>query len=123
MKDLFSDQADQYAKYRPSYPIEFYEYLNSILPIKNTAWDCGTGNGQVAIELAKTFIKVYATDISHSQLENAIKADNIEYSVQAAESSLFENNHFDLIIVAQAIHWFNFEEFYQEVKRTAKRVL
>jgi len=121
MKDLFSEQADQYAKYRPSYPIEFYEYLNSILSNKNNAWDCGTGNGQVAIELAKFFEKVYATDISQAQLENAIIADNIEYSAQAAESSLFENDQFDLVIVAQAIHWFNFQEFYKEVKRTGKR--
>ncbi|WP_299704134.1 class I SAM-dependent methyltransferase [uncultured Pontibacter sp.] len=120
MKDNFSTQSDKYAQYRPGYPAEFYEYLNSIVPAKQAAWECGTGNGQVAFELAKTFDKVYATDISQSQLDNALQAENIAYSVQPAESTNFADQQFNLIITAQAIHWFDFERFYAEVRRTAK---
>lgn len=120
MKDNFSTQSDKYAKYRPAYPSDFFEYLNSIVPAKQAAWDCGTGNGQVAFELAKTFDKVFATDISQAQLDNALQANNIYYSVQAAESTDFINQQFDLIITAQAIHWFDFDRFYAEVRRTAK---
>jgi ubiquinone/menaquinone biosynthesis C-methylase UbiE len=120
MKDNFSSRSDQYARYRPVYPSGFFEYLDSIVPNKNKAWDCGTGNGQVALELAKTFDHVYATDISQSQIDNAAHADNITYSVQPAESTNFENGLFDLIVVAQAIHWFDFERFYSEARRTAK---
>ena len=120
MKDNFSLHSDQYAKYRPAYPDDFFEYLNSIVPVKQIVWDCGTGNGQVAYELARTFDKVYATDISQSQIENALQAENITYSVQPAEKTNFSNNQFDLIVVAQAIHWFDFEKFYAEVIRTAK---
>jgi ubiquinone/menaquinone biosynthesis C-methylase UbiE len=120
MKDNFSIQSDKYAKYRPTYPAELFEYLNSIVPNKRNAWDCGTGNGQVAYELAKTFDKVFATDISQSQIDNALQADNILYSVQPAEKTNFDNDFFDMIVVAQAIHWFDFERFYAEVKRTAK---
>lgn len=87
----------------------------------HTAWDCGTGNGQVAFELAKTFERVFATDISQEQIKNALQADNIEYSVQPAEHVDFQNRFFDLIIVAQAIHWFDFEKFYSEVRRTGKK--
>lgn len=119
-KDNFSTQSDRYAKYRPTYPSDFFEYLNSILPNKHNAWDCGTGNGQVAYELSKTFANVFATDISQSQIDNALQADNISYSVQPAEQTNFGNMQFDLIVVAQAIHWFDFEKFYTEVKRTAK---
>jgi ubiquinone/menaquinone biosynthesis C-methylase UbiE len=119
-KDNFSSQSDQYAKYRPTYPKEFFNYLNSIIPRKQNAWDCGTGNGQVAYELAKTFDAVFATDISQSQIDNALQADNISYSVQPAESTHFNNNLFDLVIVAQAIHWFDFDRFYAEARRTAK---
>ena len=68
-KDNFSSQSDQYAKYRPTYPSDFFDYLNTICTNKQNAWDCGTGNGQVAYELAKTFNKVYATDISQSQIQ------------------------------------------------------
>lgn len=120
MKDNFSTQSDQYAKYRPTYPKDFFDYLNTIVPNKENAWDCGTGNGQVAYELAKTFDKVFATDISQSQIDNAVQAGNIVYSVQPAETTNFDNAQFDLIVVAQAIHWFDFDRFYAEVKRTAK---
>jgi len=120
MKDNFSTQSDKYAKYRPTYPADLFDYLDAIIPNKQNAWDCGTGNGQVAYALAKTFYNVFATDISQSQIDNALPADNIFYSVQPAEETNFEDELFDLIIVAQAIHWFNFEKFYAEVRRTAK---
>ncbi|AXP81918.1 Methyltransferase domain protein [Mariniflexile rhizosphaerae] len=120
MKDNFSLHSDSYKKYRPQYPSDFYSYLNSILRCKNKAWDCGTGNGQVAFELAKTFNIVHATDISQTQISHAIQADNIVYSIQPAENTNFEAKQFDLITIAQAIHWFDFQKFYKEVRRTAK---
>jgi len=120
MKDNFSIQSDQYAKYRPKYPNDFFDYLGTIIKNKHVAWDCGTGNGQVAIELAKRFTMVYATDISLAQLAQAQQLPNVIYSVQAAEKTNFPNDFFDLITVAQAIHWFDFEKFYGEIKRTAK---
>ena len=120
MKDNFSSQSDRYAKYRPTYPSDLFEFLNLKVQNKNNVWDCGTGNGQVAYELANTFDNVFATDISQSQIDNALKADNISYSVQPAEKTNFDNGLFDLIVVAQAIHWFDFDKFYTEVKRTAK---
>jgi SAM-dependent methyltransferase len=120
MKDNFSSQSDKYAKYRPTYPLAFFGYLNSIVLSKQNAWDCGTGNGQVAYKLAKIFNNVFATDISQSQIDNALRTDNITYSVQPAEKTNFENQLFDLIVIAQAIHWFDFERFYSEVRRTAK---
>lgn len=120
MKDNFSLQSDRYAKYRPTYPPDFFEYLNTIVPGKQNAWDCGTGNGQLACELAKTFEHVFATDISQSQIDNALPKNNIIYSVQPAEKTNFESGIFDLVVIAQAIHWFDFEQFYREVRRTAK---
>ena len=42
------------------------------------------------------------------------------YAVSAAEKTLFGDNSFDLVTVAQAIHWFDFKAFYSEVKRTLK---
>lgn len=118
MKDNFSIQSDNYAKYRPAYPTEFYDYLYSLIPASQAAWDCGTGNGQVAFELSKKFDHVFASDISEPQIKNALHAKNIDYSVQAAEHTSFEKDQFDLIIVAQAIHWFDFDKFYSEVRRT-----
>ena len=120
MKDNFSQQAALYAQFRPTYPAELYKFLCTLIGKKHCAWDCGTGNGQVAAVLAQYFEEVYATDISEKQIEKAVKKANIYYSIQPAERTSFADNQFDLTTVAQAIHWFKFEEFYAEAKRTLK---
>ncbi len=109
-----------YAKYRPTYPDELFLFLMAQVRNSESAWDCGTGNGQVAVQLASYFKHVYGTDISQSQLDNAVKLPNITYSKQPAEHTDIADRSFDLIVVAQAIHWFKFNEFYAEVKRTLK---
>lgn len=119
-KDLFSSHATQYAAFRPTYPKELYAYLFSQVKNFDSVWDAGTGNGQVARDLSKKFKNVFATDISSKQIENAVCAENIFYSV-AAETTSFPEKSFDLVCVAQAIHWFDREKFYNEVKRVAKR--
>ncbi|RYG30304.1 MAG: class I SAM-dependent methyltransferase, partial [Chitinophagaceae bacterium] len=120
MKDNFSHASEKYAQYRPVYPGALYEFLLSKLKARDRAWDCGTGNGQVAAELAKHFKKVYGTDISANQLKHAIQRENIIYSKENSANTSFPSDFFDLIIVAQAIHWFNFNRFYDQVVRTAK---
>jgi ubiquinone/menaquinone biosynthesis C-methylase UbiE len=119
MKDLFSYQAKQYASFRPTYPRELYDFIFSHLNHFDMAWDAGTGNGQVASDLAKKFNKIMATDISARQLENAHQRKNIFYS-QAGEVTDLPVQSVDLVTVGQAIHWFDREKFYQEVKRVAK---
>ncbi|MFC0776355.1 class I SAM-dependent methyltransferase [Terrimonas alba] len=120
MKDNFSTQSSLYAKYRPAYPQELYDFIFSRVPNKQSAWDCGTGNGQAAKQLALSFEIVFATDTSHKQIANAIQLPNIFYSVQPAEQTNFPDNSFDLITVAQALHWFRFDDFYKEVRRVGK---
>jgi len=120
MKDNFSKQAVDYSKFRPQYPDEMIEYIISFVDNKSTALDVATGNGQVAHKLSTHFKKVFATDISQKQLDNAIQADNIIYSKEPAEKTSFENQKFDLIVVAQAVHWFDFKLFYKEIYRILK---
>ncbi len=118
MKDNFSKQAGLYAKFRPTYPSELFDFIVGKTPNTVSAWDCGTGNGQVAAALAPHFEKVFATDISEKQLQEATPKPNIFYSRQAAEQTDFPDHTFDLVTVAQAIHWFHFDRFYSEVRRT-----
>lgn len=120
MKDNFSRLADLYAKYRPVYPGELFQFILQQVQKRDTAWDCATGNGQTAKELASFFKKIAATDISEKQLQNATKLPNIYYSVQPAEQTDFDDNSFDLVTVSQALHWFNFELFYKELYRVTR---
>lgn len=119
--DLFSERSDLYAAARPQYPKELYEFLASCCASRDRAWDCGTGSGQAAINLAQYFSEVHATDASEQQIANAIQKENVLYSVQPAESTRFPDHYFDLVIVAQALHWFDFDRFWSEVKRLLKR--
>jgi SAM-dependent methyltransferase len=120
MKDNFSVGSDNYARYRPVYPNALFDYLLTITAQKDNVWDCGTGNGQVANKLARHFKQVWATDISQSQIDHATPNPKVNYSVQPAEETNFPDAIFDLIVVAQAVHWFNFKAFNQEVQRTLK---
>lgn len=120
MKDNFSQQAAAYVQFRPYYPEALIEYLVSFVSHRQTALDVATGNGQVAEKLSSHFETVYATDISEKQLANATRKSNIIYKKEAAESTGFSDRQFDLITVAQAVHWFQFDLFYKEVYRILK---
>ncbi|HYG18254.1 MAG TPA: class I SAM-dependent methyltransferase [Ohtaekwangia sp.] len=119
-KDLFSGHARLYATFRPTYPEDLYQFIFSHLRQRDRAWDCATGNGQVAQFLSRHFKNVFATDISAQQLREAIPANNIRYTMGAAEQSGFEDDQFDLITVGQALHWFDRDRFYEEVNRVGR---
>lgn len=116
-RDLFSQQSDTYATARPTYPDALYEFLVSLVPRRRLAWDCGTGNGQAARDLARWFERVIATDASVAQIRNAVAVGNVEYRVASAESSGLPARAVDLVAVAQALHWFDIDGFYAEVRR------
>lgn len=121
MKDLFSTQSNEYAKFRPTYPPALIQEIISLCPSLNLAWDAGTGNGQFANLLSPYFARVVATDISEKQLANAVRKPNIEYSVSDSLHIHIADHHADLVTVAQAVHWFKFDEFYKEVRRVLKK--
>lgn len=118
--DHFSPQAEQYAQYRPGYPAALFEFLLSQTPGRDHAWDCATGNGQVASELADQFQRVTATDASTAQISHALPNPKIEYRVAVAEDSGLPDHCIDLLTVATAIHWFDLERFYGEVRRVLR---
>ena len=117
--DRFSAQAAQYARYRIDYPAELYAWLLPQVAGRARAWDCATGNGQVAAVLAQYFQEVEATDLSESQLAQAPPLPNVRYQVATAEHTPFPAERFDLITVAQAVHWFDLPAYHAEVRRVA----
>ena len=118
--DRFSTQAADYARYRIAYPAELYDWLLPQVESRERAWDCATGNGQVAAVLAESFIRVDATDLSENQLAQAPPRPNIHYQRATAEHTPFPNQRFDLITVAQAVHWFDIDAYHREVRRVAR---
>jgi SAM-dependent methyltransferase len=117
---LFSDKADLYKSSRPVYPAEIFNYLASLCSSTHLAWDSACGNGQAAVGLIEKFDKVYATDVSEEQIANAKPHPRISYEVSPSEKTRLENASCDLVCVAQALHWFNYELFWPEVQRVLK---
>jgi len=118
--DHFSEASDQYGQYRPTYPQELFDYLFTLSPSSDKAWDCATGSGQSALPLSDYFTEVIATDASHNQIANTIKKGNIKYLVEKAEKTSLAPHSIDLVTVAQALHWFDLEKFSNEVMRVLK---
>lgn len=119
-KDHFSKGSDDYAAYRPSYPLDLVNELADLCAIKNRVLDCGCGTGQLSVLLAKRFAEVIATDASSAQIDKARKEDNVIYQVALAEQSGLADESVDLITVAQAAHWLDLDKFYKEVQRIAR---
>jgi SAM-dependent methyltransferase len=115
--DYFSEQAATYAAARPRYPDALYERIAAVSPRRSLAWDCATGNGQAARDLAKFFTRVIATDASAEQIARATPVPNVDYRVALAEASGLFPGTCDLVTVAQALHWLDLERFYAEVRR------
>lgn len=118
--DHFSGHAALYADTRPDYPGELFRLLAAMAPRSGVAWDCATGNGQAARALAEYFDTVHATDLSPQQIAQAGRSDRVTYHVATAEASAISSDSIDLIVVAQALHWFDVFAFVKEARRVLK---
>lgn len=117
--DHFSNVAESYAAFRPTYPPELFDYVASIAPRRDRAWDCGCGSGQATLPLAERFERVIATDVSARQIAQAPSHPGIEWHVAPAEHVPIADGSIDLVTIAQALHWLDFDRFYAECRRVA----
>ena len=119
-KDHFSPQAAEYCEVSTAISRKLIPVFGSDRPGKELAWDCATGNGQAAVELAEVFERVIATDGSEKQDRERGSARTLNYRVAPAEESGIESNTIDLVTVAQALHWFDLDRFYPEARRVLR---
>lgn len=115
--DHFSAVAADYASHRPTYPAALFDWLADQAPARRLAWDCATGSGQAARDLAGHFDRVIATDAAAAQIDAAPAHPGVEFRVAPAEASGLDPASVDLITVAQALHWFQLDAFYAEARR------
>ncbi|GMH20192.1 hypothetical protein Nepgr_022033 [Nepenthes gracilis] len=125
--DLFQKQGKNYSEARPDYPPELFQFIASMTPCHDLAWDVATGTGQAAKSLAEIFKKVIATDVSQDQLQYATQLPNIHYhctpptmSTTKLRRIITPKRSVDLVTVAQALHWFDLPKFYEQVKWALK---
>jgi len=116
----FSPLAGRYASGRPSYPPALFAWLAERVEPRRLAWDAATGNGQAATGWADHFEAVVATDRSAEQIGRARPHPRIEYRVAASESSGLAAASVDLASVAAALHWFDLDAYFAEVRRVVR---
>lgn len=120
MGDHFSRQAALYRRFRPVYPESFLAWVAGLAPDRELAWDVGTGNGQAAAGLSGHFRRVVASDLSLRQLAEAEGQPGLAYVLATAEDGPLASGRVDLVTVAQALHWFELERFWAEVRRVLR---
>lgn len=119
-KDHFSKESASYARHRPTYPRALVDFFAEAAPSTDVAWDVGCGSGQLSVVLAQRFAIVHATDASAQQIAHAVPHRSVRYHVAHAERSELDPRSADLVVAAQAVHWFDLDAFYLEVERVAR---
>jgi len=119
-KDHFSGVAGAYRAFRPGYPPELFAWLAGRCPRRDLALDCGCGNGQASLALAEHFAAVLAIDPGAEQVRHATAHPRVTYRVAPAEATGAAGGSVDLVVAAQALHWFDLDRFWPEVRRVAR---
>lgn len=116
---LFGNRASAYASFRPHYPEALFSWLAKHSPARQRALDIACGNGQASRPLQRHFDQVLACDASLEQLRAADLQGINCFAADACNQPL-EDSSLDLIVVAQALHWFATPAFFTEVSRLLK---
>lgn len=107
----FSSRADDYAKYRPRYPAEalaaVLEWLGD--PSKLVAADVGAGTGISSRWLADAGVNVIAIEPNEAMRAAAEPHPRIKWWAGTGETTGLALRSVDLILCAQAFHWFKAE--------------
>lgn len=85
-----------------------------------TVADVACGSGQATIDLKNYFETVIGIEPSKSQLDNAVQHDRIKYIHATAEDTTLPDHSVDIVTVATAFHYFDFDKFFVETKRILK---
>jgi len=123
----FDGKGETYAKYRPTYPQAFIDYLCSDIGIskKSIFADIGSGTGILTKQLLNLGCRVYAVepndDMRAVAERDLSRYDNFVSVNGIAENTTLDANSIDYVTVAQAFHWFDRGRFKIECRRIIKQ--
>jgi ubiquinone/menaquinone biosynthesis C-methylase UbiE len=124
--ERFSNRVANYVKYRPGYPPEVIELFRSELGLtpESIVADIGSGTGLSAKLFLENGNKVYCVEPNESMraaAEEFLKDHPNFVSIDGtAEHTMLPDSEVDLIVAAQAFHWFEPEGTRNEFKRILK---
>ena len=107
--NIFSTRAIDYAKYRPSYPVEAIATI--LQGIKSSsqlvAADIGAGTGIGSRMLANCGVKVIAIEPNSEMIQAAEPHTQVKFEEATAQVTQLPDASVDLVTSFQAFHWFN----------------
>lgn len=122
----FSNRAENYMKYRPSYPPEIIPFFENTIGLKpeHRVADIGSGTGLFSELLLKKGYPVICIE-PNDQMRNAAENKLGHYPGftsrnHRAEQTGLRTHSLDLITVAQAFHWMEPEDTKKEFLRILK---
>ncbi|MGH7133811.1 MAG: class I SAM-dependent methyltransferase [Phycisphaerales bacterium] len=118
----FSDRAADYVKYRPGYPAAAIDAVLAGLaePAKLVAVDIGAGTGISSRLLAERGVRVIGVEPNAAMREAAEQHERVEMRGGTAEATGLGDASVDLVLCAQAFHWFRQNEALAEFARVLK---
>jgi len=118
----FTDRTDDYVKYRPSYPKEAIDAIVAGLegPPVRTAADIGAGTGISARLLGDRGLSVVAVEPNQEMRDAAAPHPRVVWRHGAAEATGLDSDSIDLVLAAQAFHWFRADEALREFARVLR---
>jgi SAM-dependent methyltransferase len=123
----FSNRVDNYIKYRPGYPAEVLKLLrvNGNLPIDGCIADIGSGTGiftKLLLDEGYTVYAVEPNDAMRSAADAQLNGYEKYHSLNAtAEATNIQANSVDMLVCAQAFHWFDAQQCKVEFARILKQ--
>jgi ubiquinone/menaquinone biosynthesis C-methylase UbiE len=115
----FGGVADAYERGRPTYPREAAAWLAGEQP--TTVLELGAGTGKLTEVLAALGHDVHATDPDEQMLERLReKLPDVRTSAAGAEDIPAPDAAYDVVVVAQAFHWFDHDRALPEIARVLK---
>ena len=118
----FSNRAENYSKYRPSYPTEAIDCILQGLETKSqlVAADIGAGTGISSRLLADRGVRVIGIEPNVAMRQVAEVHPLVEFRNGSAEATKLSDKSVDLVTCFQAFHWFNLEPTLKEFARILK---
>ncbi|MEO6593529.1 MAG: class I SAM-dependent methyltransferase [Planctomycetota bacterium] len=115
----FSNRAADYARYRPSYPDATIDAILAGLPppAELTVADIGAGTGISARLVADRGPNVFAVEPNEAMRGGAQPHARVRWVDGTAEATGLATGAVDLVIVAQAFHWFDAKVALPEFRR------
>jgi ubiquinone/menaquinone biosynthesis C-methylase UbiE len=115
----FGTVAEAYDRGRPSYPAEAVAWLAG--GDAKVVLELGAGTGKLTRELVDQGHAVFATEPDEAMLEVLRRrVPEVSAKVATAEAIPANDRSVDVVVVAQAFHWFDHEPALAEVARVLK---